>query len=234
MFVGILHCADCGSRMSFTPAPDTSFGGYYLCNKYRDRAPGPNHLCTVHYLPLDYITDAVIAAIHRQARLSNERELQAYAEELAGAKSDNLSKMTQRERDKLTQRRDELEVIIRRLFEQNALGVVSDERFITMSQGYEGEQAVLKERIAALQRQLLEKHSQITNAEKFLTAIRRYTDVQALDRAILNELIDHIDVHTGEGKRDKRKQLIEIHWRFIGTTESVVCQKHTQAAPCNF
>ena len=88
----------------------------------------------------------------------------------------------------------------------------------------------LKERIAALQIQLTEKRSQIANAEKFLAIVRRYTQVETLDRAILNELIDRIDVHTGEGKRDKRRQLIEIHWRFIGTVEPVLCQKETLAA----
>jgi len=230
-FVGILHCADCGSRMSFNPDPATAFGGYFMCNKYRYRAKGQNHLCTVHYLPFDYVTDAVIVAIQRQARMANERELHEYAEELAGAKSDNLSKQAQRELGKLAHRRDELEVIIRRLIEQNALGLITDERFLAMSQGYEEEQAALKERIAALQLQITEKSSQIANAERFLTIVRRYPQVESLDRGILNELIDRIDVHTGEGKRDKRRQLIEIHWRFIGAIEPVVCQKGAQEAP---
>lgn len=234
MFVGILYCADCGSRMSFTPAPDTNFGGYFMCNKYRYRAKGQTHLCTVHYMPLDYITNAVIAAIQNQARFANEHEIQAYAEKLAGATSDTLAKQAQQEIDKLTHRRDELDIIIRRLFEQNALRIVTDERFVTMSASYEEEQTVVKERIAKLQIQISEKRSQVANVEKFLTVIRRYMDVQTLDRGILNELIDRVDVHTGEGKRDKRKQLIEIHWRFLGAVDKVVCQKDTQGAPCTF
>lgn len=231
MFVGILHCVDCGSRMSFTPAPNTNFGGYFMCNKYRYRAKGTFHLCTVHYLPFDYITDAVISAIQKQARLANEHEIRAYAEELAGTKSYSLAKQSHRELDKLTHRRDELDVIIRRLFEQNALGVVSDERFVSMSATYEDEQAAIKERISELQIQMNAKASLITNAERFITIIRRYTDVQSLDRGILNELIDRIDVHTGEGKRDKRQQLIEIHWRFLGTVDEVICKKNAINSP---
>lgn len=226
--MGILHCVDCGSRMSFTPAPDTSFGGYFMCNKYRYRAKGTNHLCTVHYLPLDFITDAVIAAIQRQAQLANERDIRAYAEELAGAKSDTLEKQSQRELEKLTRRRDELDVIIRKLFEQNALGVVTDERFVTMSAAYEEEQASIKERIAELQIRMNTTRSLVTNAERFLKTVSRYMDVQSLSKGILNELIDRIDVHTGEGKRDKRRQLIEIHWRFLGTVDTVVCQKEAR------
>jgi len=71
------------------------------------------------------------------------------------------------------------------------------------------------------------KQTLVANAERFLRAISRYMDVQALSKGILNELIDRIDVHTGEGKRDKRKQLIEIHWRFLGMVDKAICQKQT-------
>lgn len=237
MFVGILHCADCESRMSFTPAPNTKFGGYFMCNKYRYRVKGENHLCTVHYLPLDYITDAVIVAIQNQARIakSHQHELRAYAEELAGAKSDTVARQAQRELEKLTRRRDELDVVISRLFEQNALGVVTDERFVLMSSGYEDEQAAIKERISELHSQMNVERSLTENAEKFLKIVCRYIDVETLGRGILNELIDRIDVHTGEGKRDNRKQLIEIHWRFLGTVDKMLCQKsNTQGESCEF
>jgi len=36
--------------------------------------------------------------------------------------------------EKLIHRRNELDVIIRKLYEQNALGVVTDERYIVMAQ----------------------------------------------------------------------------------------------------
>ncbi|MDR0531130.1 MAG: DUF4368 domain-containing protein [Oscillospiraceae bacterium] len=55
--------------------------------------------------------------------------------------------------------------------------------------------------------------------------MKKGLQVETLDRAILNELINRIDVHTGKGKRDKRHQPIEIHWRFTGAVEPVVCQK---------
>ena len=230
MFVGILHCIDCGSPMSFSPKPETKFGGYFICNKYRYRQKGEKHLCTVHYLPIDYITDAVIAAIQNRAKIAkaHEHELRAYAEELAGAKSEAMTKKSRKELNKLMHRRDELDSIIQKLFEQNARGIVPDERYVTMSTAYEDEQSEIKKRVTELQAELNEADNQVGNAENFLKIVRRYLDVQNLDRGILNELIDRIDVHTGEGKRDKRKQQIEIHWRFIGAIETVVCQKESQ------
>ncbi|MDL2287381.1 DUF4368 domain-containing protein [Eubacteriales bacterium OttesenSCG-928-G02] len=231
MFVGILECKDCGSRMSFMPDKNTLFGGYFICNKYRYRAKGTNHLCTVHYLPIDYVTDAVIGTIHEQAQIakSHEHEWREYAGQIAGTQSDVTQKLAQRELEKLAHRRDELDVIIRRLFEQNALGVITDERFVTMSSGYEVEQAAIKQSVGELQTQMNAKRSQTDNAERFLRTISRYTDIQSLDRGILNELIDKIKVHTGEGKGKKRRQRIEIFWRFLGTADEVICQKEAPA-----
>ena len=241
VFVGILHCVDCGSRMSFTPAPTKSYGGYFICNKNRTRAPKNSDYgygCTTHYLAMDYITEATIAAIQRQAKLAeaHRHELNAYAEKLAGAKYDLVEKRSRKELDKLIHRRNELDVIIRRLFEQNALGVVSDERFISMSADYEAEQAAIKKRITELEMQLNETNSLVENAGKFLDIISRYVDVQTLDKGMLNEIIDRIDVHTGVGKRNHRVQLVEIHWRFIGTVDKVVCgkeaDKNAGTMPC--
>ena len=226
-FVGILQCVDCGSKLSFTPAPNTTFGGYFMCNKYRYRAKGDHHLCTVHYLPFDYITEAVIAAIRRQAEIAikHEHELREYAMNLAGTRSEAIARQAERELVKLNRRRDELDVIIRKLFEQNALGVVTDERFVQMSSEYEAEQAAIKERIAELQVQMTETRSRVDNAERFLKVVQRYINVESLDRGILNELIDKILVHTGEGKGKNRRQKIEIYWRFLGTMDEVICQK---------
>lgn len=145
MFVGILHCADCGSRMSFSPDSKTNFGGYFMCNKYRYRVKGEKHLCTVHYIPIDYLTDAVIAAIQNQARLADIGDIQEYAEKLAAEKSDLMIKQAIKEQEKLIHRRDELDVIIRKLFEQNVLGVVTDERYIVMAADYEEEQNAISE-----------------------------------------------------------------------------------------
>jgi len=217
IFVGTLYCVDCGSPMSFTPAPDTKFGGYFMCNKYRYRVKEDKRMCTFHYLPLDYITDAVIVAIQKQAAVAkaHKDELRSYAEKLAEEKSKLLTSKARKELSKLKHRRDELDVIIRRLFEQNALGVSADERFVSMSATYEEEQAELKNRVSELQVQMSETNRNVENVEKFLKTISRYLDIQTLDKGILNELINRIEVHTGEGQRSKRRQLIEIHWRFI-------------------
>ena len=248
IFVGILHCADCASPMSFTPAVTVKAkddsevgarrdsnantkhglksGGYFMCNRYRCRAKDKKRACSFHYLPMDYIMEAVLAALQAKAAEINVQELASYAKKLEATQATLRAKKADRELAKLKHRRSELEIIVRKLFEQNALGVITDEHFFSMQAAYSSEQSEMKERIATLQAEIqMKEDATPCNGEPpcqvaavggicLQNIINRYINTTALDAGILNELISRIDVHSAEGKRDKRRQLLEIHWRF--------------------
>lgn len=76
-----------------------------------------------------------------------------------------------KELQKLKKRSDELNIIIKKLFEQNALGVISDERFLALSAGYETEQKELSAKINELQSQLDEQETAGSNTVKFLETV---------------------------------------------------------------
>ena len=120
--------------------------------------------------------------------------------------------------EKSEKRKIELDAIIKKLFEQNALGVVSDERFITMSAGYEAEQKELKAKIAGLQNQLDEQEAAHGKTAKFLELVRKYSDIKELTAAVLNDLIDSIVMYDAEGKcmKKNRVQRVEINYKFVG------------------
>ena len=136
------------------------------------------------------------------------------------AQTNQLSK----ELVKLRKRDSELDIIIKKLFEQNALGVVSDERFATMAVGYEAEQKEVRAKTTQLQNQLDEQEAANDNTMKFLDIVGKYADIQELDANILNDLIDSIVVYNAENGRTKyRTQRVDINYRFIGNvTESII------------
>ena len=218
IFQGLLKCADCGSNMSFAHGEQTTFGGYYMCNRYRTRLTVKEQYCSIHYTPRNTLTDAVLFEIRRQAAAAKAHEgnHRAYAERICGAKADKALAADRRELERMQKRHDELETIIRRLVEQNALGLIKDERFVSMTAGYEEEQAALKGRMADLQAQLTERRSQVDNTVKFLGVVQKYIDIETLDRGVLNEVIDYIAVHTGEGKAPNRTQKLGFHFRLAG------------------
>jgi hypothetical protein len=147
-----------------------------------------------------------------------ENELAEYARKVADKNVGVKYKRLQKDLEKSRQRNDELNKIIKKLFEQNALGVISDERFISMSAGYEKEQKELVVKIAEIQTQLDQRQTDSNNTVKFLNAVCKYSDITELNAAILNDLIDSIVVYEPEKKWAKasRVQRVDINYKFVG------------------
>ena len=110
----------------------------------------------------------------------------------------------------------ELDVIIKRLYEDNISGKLSDERFIKLSRDYELEQTNLTNLVEHLRQEVKEQEKQKVNVRQFIAAVRKYTDMQQLDAAMLREFIDRIIVHEAEKTDGKKRQIVEIYYNCVG------------------
>jgi Skp family chaperone for outer membrane proteins len=137
---------------------------------------------------------------------------------VSSGSEDNKFKQIKRDLDKAKQRRGELDAIIKKLLEQTALGIISDERFAAMTTDYEKEQKELTAKISELEGRLDKRDADGGNAMKFLNAVRKYSDITELDATILNDLIDSIVIYAPEQKWAKasRVQRVDINYKFIG------------------
>ena len=217
IFAGLLKCSTCGCVLGYVKEKTEGHQGAYNCNTYRAKS---TKYCTAHYITYKALYTLVLEDIRRNAQIAwrSKNELAEYAKQLASGSADNKYKKASKELAKLRQRVSELDVIIKKLFEQNALGVISDERFLAMSEGYEKEQKELSAKTIELQTHLDKQKYESSNAMKFLEAVSKYSDITELNATILNDLIDSIVVHDAEGKyrRKSRVQKVEINYKFIG------------------
>ena len=216
IFAGLLKCSDCGRALGYVKGKTEGHEGAYNCNLYRQKA---TRYCTAHYITHKSLYQLVLDDIKRNAQIAKqyEDELSEYAQKLASGNADYKYKRVQKELDQHKQRSDELDTIIKKLFEQNAFGVISDERFLSMSADYEREQKDLTARIAELKTQLEKRDAESSNTTKFLHAVRKYSNITELTASILNDLIDSIVVYNAEGRsRKNRVQRVEINYKFIG------------------
>lgn len=123
----------------------------------------------------------------------------------------------ERELKKAEKRIGELDKILAKLYEDQALGKISEVRYQAMAPGYEAEQASLQERVSQLREQLAHTQEVQDNVEQFVPLIQKYTDIQELTPHILNELIEKIVVHEKKVEEDGSKsQMVEIHYKFVG------------------
>ena len=88
-----------------------------------------------------------------------------------------------------------------------------------LSQKYETERDELKLKIRQYQEELSEIENLRTSKEQFAFAVRKFMQMETLTPALLNELIEKIEVHSIEGKGKNKTQRIVIHYRFVGYIE---------------
>ena len=116
----------------------------------------------------------------------------------------------------LQARDDELDGLFERIYEDNLSGKLSDERYAKMSRRYEDEQAELSERIKKLRAELDKLSNKSISTDLFLSTVRQYTRAKKLTPRMLNELVDHIEVHQAEKIDGEWVQKLTIHYNCIG------------------
>lgn len=92
-----------------------------------------------------------------------------------------------------------------------------------LSHKYEVERMELKTKIASLNERINNLGTMQQNKDRFISAIRRFMEMQKLTAPLLRELIDEITVYETEGVGKNRSQRIMIHYKFIGYIEIPEC-----------
>jgi len=217
MFQGLLFCPDCGGRLSI--GNRESRVSTFRCNTYRTSMnKGANRDCTSHALRYQDLYDIVLAEIQRAVELFNNSGALAF--EKAFLNRHNTAKAAEAKKSlmKLTSRADELRRIIKRVVEQNALGVIDDDTYTGLIAGYQTEQKDIKSRIGKLESAVSEAADDAAGIKKLAGTLAKYTDVTELTREILMELIEKVVVHqsTASYKCKNREQKVDVHFRSAG------------------
>lgn len=133
--------------------------------------------------------------------------------------------LSETQRDKETKKRirkaekriAELELLMKRLYEDYALGKISEERFDQLAPAYEAEQASLKEGLAADREQQSRQHTETERIDRFLELAERYRGCTVITDEMIRAFIEKIVVHhpatDGQGQRIRQ---IDIYFSFIG------------------
>ena len=218
IFVGLVKCFDCGGSLGL--AQRETGVVYFMCQKYRHFTV---EKCTLHHIRYEDLYNLVLGGIRENADVvrKNEHRLEDFISESLSGRISKSQKSDRNALKKLTQRREELELIVSRLFEENVLGNMESERFYKMSARYETEIAEVNLRINSLEANLKTEADYETKYRQFVELMRQYIDVEELDANMLNNLIERIDVHQGEGRKPNRIQQVDIHYRLID--EGLTC-----------
>jgi len=213
LFRGAIYCSDCGHKLCMgTKTKNDKHYHHFCCTNHHRR---PEKCPKPHWISYGYLYDIMLEKVQNLAGLMRDDNglMKLIRQKTAGnAKVDKLTA----DKTKAEKRMNELSRLLRKLFEDNAKGLLDDRNYEVMMGEYQAEQASLTGTLAAIKTQLAEKEDYAGQLEKLQTAIKDCLDVKELTPLVLNKLIDRIEVGSQEVIDGQRQQEIRIVWRFAG------------------
>ena len=230
-FTGLVFCADCGAKLYNTRQSkeyyvEKRFGkeykhkttNYYTCSTYKLNQKFLRKDCTNHFIRTAVLQELVLDTIKRISGYvrDNEAEFVEKIRKASAVKQEETAKAHLKTITKNQHRIKELDLLFQKVYEDNATGKLSDERFEQLSNSYEREQTELKQVTAQMQANLTAYEKDSLKADSFIEIVKRYTEFDTLTNAMLNEFVEKIIVYEADKTGLQREQQVDIHLNFIG------------------
>ena len=215
LFSGLLYCADCKSKLYFCAAKSIKpHQEFHRCSAYKES----RGTCSIHFIREVVLREMMLELVKRVALFIQQYEavfLYMYAKKHNITKETNVRNMKAAiEKDK--RRISEIDMMIERLYEDNVLGKIPDDRFSKMMGKYEAEQKALIEAVAKAEQALQTFEQDKVDLRIFLETIRKCTDIDELTPEIINRLIRRIEVHNSEKVNGRKCVKIDVYFTAVG------------------
>ena len=215
---GLMYCADCGGKMYVHRTYNGKRVPQYTCGQYGKYPIGS--LCpTQHRIKAEAVLTLIadmLRAIAEYSRNDRAEFIRTVQETQVAQQTADISK--KRKRLAAAQKRaGELEKLICKIYEDNALGKLPDARYEALDAQYAKEQDTLNAEIVELEKAVTGYEQSRKSAEKFIALIDKYENFDTLTNTMLNEFVEKILVHerARKGSLDTTQE-VEIYFNFVG------------------
>lgn len=215
IFSGLVYCADCGEKLYYGSTNNyRTEGAFFDCSlhwKHKDK-------CGTHYIREAVLSRLVLKHIQAVTGyiLRHEAHFRTVMEEQLRLESGEQIRIRRKRLERNENRIAELKHLFIKIYEDNASGRLSDERFDMLSLTYETEQKQLEGECVTLRQEIEVQERQNENIEKFIQAAHKYVGIDELDGYALRELVSAIYVDAPDKSSGKRVQHIHIKYDGLG------------------
>lgn len=215
LFSGLVYCPDCGAKLHFAAAKSmTRQQEHFRCSNYKS---GRGE-CQIHFIRdivLERIVFEAISNLSDFVRCYESVFLYLMATKNQTSRKSELQKLKSKV-ESGKRRISELDLIISRIYEDNILGKLSDDRYSRMAPMYENEQRELIETISKSEQELKKAEQQNIDMRLLLKTLRELTDFRELTPTIVNSLIQRIEVHNNDKYDGHCHVKVDIYFTAVG------------------
>ena len=229
LFHGLVYCATCGKSMQVRyekvgRTGKNRFTGemrepidkaYYICQTYNRMG---KNACTSHKIEARDLYNIVLSDIMEHGKMALQ-DAEAFYDRLTHRLEQQYSideASLKKEQDALAKRNQDIDEMFMSLYTDKAKGILTEQRFLRMTETLEQEQADNKARMQAITDELRIASSTDNDVRRFIGEIREYASITELDEAILNRLIDKIFISAVEVIDGEKVQKVRIVYNFVG------------------
>lgn len=229
IFHGIVYCADCGKSMQVRyektgrTDKDRRTGkerepidkAYYICQTYNRLG---KNACTNHKIEARDLYNLVLADIQEVAAMALKDKEAFYGRLSRKMERQRLSDADslKREYESLAQRSQEIDDTFISLYADKAKGVLTEKRFLKLTDAMESEQESCQKRMQEIAALISEEEHSEGDVQMFMGEIKRYAAITELDETVLNRLINRILIGKPEKVDGVRTQEVRIVYNFVG------------------
>ena len=174
--------------------------------------------CSAHYIRERVIEQLMLEGLQRLMWYIQVYEQKFAQEQMERFCLQEKKELTakRRELDRAKQRVTEIDCIIQKSYEDLTKGLLTEERFATLTLSLENEQKHLKVSIPEMEASLKATTDKAADLQRFIERTRQVTRLTELRPEIVHEFIEKIVVSQPEKVDGKRHQRVDIYYRTIG------------------
>lgn len=219
-FRGILKCVDCGSNLMIhtdgrNPDRPLFERTYYQCRLYRVRGA---KFCSQHRIRAGDLEEIVLEDIQSHARkvIKNREKFMCKVLGQMDTVSQDSRKNLHKKRKELEKKLLESDNRFIKLYEDWSKQLVSEQQFRMLSAHFEQEKKEYTEEIEKLKTMAENLEDSTCKVEQLANEMAECAEIKELTAAIVNRLIEKIEVSEPQTINGEKVQNIRIFYKFVG------------------